>query len=236
MLQGAGIGIFDPAALELSVQGKGKKSRIVQNSEWCRDNRWSCTRWYRRGLQPFLSILHQWVGVINSVIVSLQFLREKGIQTVKAGFNHSIKTMLLKRDIILICLAAFLAELCFAALEIIVPLVGSSFGFSNSLVGVILSSCFLAFTVLQVPIGFLAERVGKRKVVVSASFMGAIPFVILYFSNNLLEMIFSMGVLGVMLRVVFVQFGALVAKLSPKGKESLYMAFFDAVIDFFRSK
>jgi MFS family permease len=41
-----------------------------------------------------------------------------------------------------------------------------------------------------------------------------------------------MGFLGVFLGAVFVQSGALVAEFSPKGKESLNMAFFNSVIDF----
>ena len=172
-------------------------------------------------------------GLVSLVaIASLSYLREERANVQSMNFIQSLMGMLSKRSIVLICLAAFLAELCLAALEILIPLVGSSFGFSSLLIGVILASYFLAFTVLQVPIGFFSEKVGKRKLVASAAFAGTIPFTILYFSSNPMEMSFSMGLLGVMLGAVFVQSSAIVAELSPRGKESLYMAFFDAVIDF----
>jgi len=76
----------------------------------------------------------------------------------------------------------------------------------------------------------LSEK--ERSISQLSKVLSAIPFVILYFSNSPLEMSLSMGVLGVMLGAVFVQSSAMVAELSPKGKESLCMAFFDAVIDF----
>jgi len=142
-----------------------------------------------------------------------------------------MKGMILNRNILLVCLATFLVELCFAALDIIIPLVGSSFGFSSFLIGIVLSSYFVAFTLLQVPIGLFSERVERRKLLVLASFAGVFPFLILYFSKGVLEMIFAMSLLGAALGAVFVQASAMVAELSPKGKESMHMAFFDAIID-----
>jgi len=233
VLQGIGLGLFGPAALGLVAQFKEKGKTLAL---------------YRTangvgiiigpivgGVAADFNLSYPFFisGVVSLIaIVSLQLLSEEKTENAGMNFVGSMKGMLLKKAIILVCLAAFLAELCFAAFEVVVPLVGESFGFSSFWIGVILSSYFLAFTVLQVPIGFFSERVDKRKVLVSASFIGALPFLILYFSNNPVEMSLSMGLLGVMLGAVFVQSGALVAELSPKGKESLYMAFFDAVIDF----
>ena len=233
VLQGVGLGIFGPAALGLVAQFKEKGKSLA---------------FYRTangvgiiigpivgGVAGDFNLSYPFFisGLISLMaIASLHFLREEKTEITEAGFIRSIKGMLFKRNIVLVCLAAFLAELCFAALEIVIPLVGLFYGFSGFWRGVVLSSYFVAFAVLQVPVGFFSERVEKRKVVVSASFMGAIPFLILYFTNNPLEMSLSMGVLGVMLGAVFVQSSAMVAELSPKGKESLCMAFFDAVIDF----
>jgi len=233
VLQGVGLGLFGPAALGLVAQFKEKGKSLA---------------FYRTangvgiiigpvvgGVAADFNISYPFfISGLTSFIAmaSLLLLREEKDETTRTSFIGSMKGMLLKKAIVLVCLAAFLAELCFAALEILIPLIGSSSGFSSFWIGVILSSYFLAFTVLQIPIGLFAERIGKRRVIVLASFMGAIPFVILFFSNNPLEMSLSMGILGVMLGAVFVQSGALIAELSPKGNESLYMAFFDAVIDF----
>lgn len=164
-------------------------------------------------------------------IGSLRYLTEKENHE-RISFSQSMRGMILNRSILLICLATFLVELCFAALDIIIPLVGSSFGLSSFLIGIVLSSYFLAFTLLQVPIGLFSERVERRKLLVLASFGGVFPFLVLYFSKGVLEMMFAMSLLGVALGAVFVQASAMVAELSPKGKESMYMAFFDAIIDF----
>ena len=232
VLQGLGLGIFGPAALGLVAQFKEKGKSMA---------------FYRTANGAGIIIGPVLGGVIAGfdisypfflsglasliAIVSLFYLGEEKIKVQRINFLQSLRSMLSTASIVLICLAAFLAELCFAALEIVIPLVGLTFGFSSLWIGVILSSYFLTFTVLQVPIGFLSEKVGKRKVVASAAFAGAIPFIILYFSSDPIEMSFSMGLLGVMLGAVFVQSSAIVAELSPRGDESLYMAFFDAVID-----
>ena len=167
-----------------------------------------------------------------AAIIPLQYLREQEAEVAGINFIRSMREMLLGRNILLICLAAFLAELCFAALDIVIPLVGDSLGFSSLLTGSILASYFMAFTVMQFPIGILSERVERRKLVALAAFCGAIPFALLYFSNNPIAMSVGMSFLGVILGAVFVQSGAMVAEFSPRGKESLHMAFFDSVIDF----
>lgn len=233
VLQGVGLGIFGPAALGIVAQFKEKGKSMA---------------FYRTANGAGIIIGPVLGGVVADfdisypffisglaslvAIASLPYLREEKANVESVNFIQSLRSMLSKRSIVLICLAAFLAELCFAALEIVIPVVGSSFGFSSLLIGVVLSSYFLTFTVLQVPIGFFSEKVGKRKLVASAAFAGAIPFIILYFSSNPIEMSLSMGLLGIMLGAVFVQSSAIVAELSPRGKESLHMAFFDAIIDF----
>jgi DHA1 family multidrug resistance protein-like MFS transporter len=233
VLQGVGLGIFGPAALGLVAQFKQKGESMA---------------FYRTAngagiiIGPLLggavagfNISYPFFisGLASLVaIASLSYLTEEKVHVESTNFIQSLRSMLSHRSVLWICVAAFLVELCFAALDIVIPLVGSSFGFSSLLIGVVLSSYFLAFTVTQIPIGFFSEKVGKRKLVASAAFAGSIPFVVLYFSRNPIQMSLSMGVLGVMLGVVFVQSGAIIAQLSPPGKESLYMAFFDAVIDF----
>jgi len=233
VLQGVGLGIYGPAALGLVAQfkEKGKSMALYRTA----NGAGIIIGPVLGGVVADSDISYPFFisGLASLVaIASLFYLREEKADVKSVSFIQSLRRMLSKRSILLICSAAFLAELCFAALEIVIPLVGSSFGFSSLLIGVVLASYFLTFTVAQVPIGIFSEKVGKRKLVASAAFAGAIPFIILYFSSNPIEMILSMGLLGVMLGAVFVQSSAIVAELSPSGEESLYMAFFDAVIDF----
>jgi MFS family permease len=233
VLQGIGLGIFGPAALGLVAQFKEKGESMS---------------FYRTAngagiiLGPVLGGVAAGFNISYPFFISgsasllaiacLTYLTEEKAHVKSTNFIQSFTSMLSNRSILRICAAAFLAELCFAALDIVIPVVGSSLGFSSLLIGVILSSYFLTFTVTQVPIGFFSEKFDKRKLVASAAFVGAIPFIVLYYSSNPMEMSLSMGLLGVMLGAVFIQSSAIVAKLSPTGKESLHMAFFDAVIDF----
>jgi DHA1 family multidrug resistance protein-like MFS transporter len=232
VLQGVGLGLAGPAALGLAAQFEEKGKSLA---------------FYRTASSVGIiagPLLGGFVATFNlsypfflcgifsfAAMGSLRYLREEKISE-RAGFLKSLKGMVFKRNILLVCLAAFLIELCFASLEIIIPIVGSSLGFSSFVIGVVLSSYFLTFTLSQVPIGWLSERVEKRKLLIAASFGGLFPFLILYLSTTVSEMLLAMGLLGVALGAVFVQASALVAEISPKGREGMYMAFFDAIIDF----
>jgi len=233
VLQGVGLGISGPAALGLVAQFKEKGRSMA---------------FYRTangagiiigpvlgGAVAALDISYPFFvsGLASLIaIVSVQYLKEEKVEAQGVKFFRSLRNMLSTKGIASICVAAFVAELCFAALDIMIPLVGSFLRFSTLWIGVILTSYFLTFTVLQIPIGLLSDKVGRRRLVTSAAFAGAVPFVILYFSSNPIEMSLALGLLGVALGAVFVQSSAIVAELAPKGKESFYMAFFDAVIDF----
>jgi len=233
VLQGVGLGLFGPAALGLiaQFQEKGKSMAFYRTA----NGAGIILSPVLGGVAADFNISYPFFisGLASlAAIASFFFFKEEKADVESMGFIQSLKSMIAMRSILLICLAAFLTELCFAALEIVIPLVGSSFGFSSLVIGMILSSYFLAFTVGQVLIGVFSEKVGKRKLVTVAAFAAAIPFILLYYSSNPIEMSFSMGLLGVMLGAVFVQSSAIVAELSPKGRESLHMALFDAVIDF----
>jgi MFS family permease len=232
VLQGIGLGLAGPAGLGLAAQfeEKGKSLAFYRTANGVG----IIVGPLLGGLAGTFNLSYPFFlcGIFSlAALSSLRYLPENKVPE-RTGFLKSVKGMVLKRNILLVCLATFLAELCFAALDIIIPLVGSSFGFSSFLIGVVLSSYFLSFTLLQVPIGWFSERVEKRKLLITASFGGLFPFLILYFSTTVLEMILAMGLLGVSLGAVFVQAGAVVAELSPRGKEGMYMAFFDAIIDF----
>jgi MFS family permease len=232
VMQGIGLGLSGPAALGLAAQfeEKGKSLALYRTANGVGIIAGPLLGGFAGTFN--LSYPFFLCGVFSlAAISSLKYLPEERAPE-QTGFLQSLKGMVLKRSILLVCLAAFLVELCFASLDVIIPLVGSSLGFSSFLIGVALSSYFLTFTLLQVPIGWLSERVEKRKLLSWASFGGLFPFLLLYFSTTVLEMILAMGLLGVALGAVFIQASAVVAELSPKGKESMYMAFFDAIIDF----
>jgi len=89
-----------------------------------------------------------------------------------------------------------------------------------------LSSYFITFSLFQIPIGVLSERVSKKKLIVVNTAIAAFGFLALSLSKTFLSMSFSMTLLGVTLGDVYVQASALIAEISPEGKQSLYLAFF----------
>ena len=131
----------------------------------------------------------------------------------------------------LLSIATFMAEITFASLEVIVPLAGSAIRLSSVWIGLVLTSYFVVFVVSQPIIGTLLVEIDKIRIVTIAAFIGAFPFAAMYLAGNLWVMVVAMCLLSVSLGTVFVQASAVVAEMAPKGRESTYMAFFDAVID-----
>jgi len=150
----------------------------------------------------------------------------------KFGFLASFKSMIWTKRIILICLAIFLVELTFASLDLIIPLSGSTVGFSPATIGFILSSYFIAFTLFQIPVGAISEKIDRKLLICLCISTGALPFLVFSFSTDAIAWSLASGALGVTVGTVFVQSSAYVAELAPEDKKSLYMAFFDSIIDY----
>jgi MFS family permease len=195
VLQGVGLGLLGPAALGLAAQfeEKGKSLAFYRTANGIGIIAGPLLGGFAGTFN--LSYPFFLCGVFSfAAMGSLKYLPEEKVSE-GMSFLKSVKDMVLKRNILLVCLATFLVELCFASLDIIIPLVSSSLGFSSFVIGVVLSFYFLTFTLLQVPIGWLSERVEKRKLLILASFGGLFPFLILYFSTTVLEMILAMSLL-----------------------------------------
>lgn len=236
VLQGIGLGFFGPAILGLIAQVKEKGKGFA---------------FYRvaNGLGLMLGpIIGGVLGEMNirypffisgllslSTIVSLLPVHEKKGYVefhVERGFFKSLREIILYKKIILTCISVFMVELAFASLDIIIPLFCSFQGISTTEIGLILSSYFITFTIFQIPIGVISEKVNRKLLMILCTFSGSLPFFALTQFHKVFEIYLAMGLLGVTLGTVFVQSSAYIAELSPKDKKSLYMAFFDSIIDY----
>lgn len=235
VFQGIGLGLFGPAALGLVAQmkKKGKSFALYRTASGLGfmvgpiigGILGSVNVTYPFFVGGFLSLL-----AIPSVF--LMYEEKRFEYGEKFGFSASLRGMIFTRKIILMCIAAFMVELTFASLDLIIPLFGSAVGFSAASIGIIISSYFIAFTLLQIPIGVVSERVNRKFLIIFCTSTGALPFIVLSFSNNAVAWSLAAGALGVTIGTVFIQSSAYIAELAPKGKESLYMAFFDSIIDY----
>lgn len=101
-------------------------------------------------------------------------------------FFRVILRLLRSMAFLLLCMAGFLAELGYASFNIAIPLAGKRLGLSPSQIRIVLSLYSLSFTLLQVPVGVYAERTGKRRLLVGASFLSALLFLGLYLAEGFL--------------------------------------------------
>jgi MFS family permease len=151
--------------------------------------------------------------------------------TTKAHFFGAASALLRRRGFLLICAAGFLAELGYASFNLAVPLAGEELGLTPAQIGVVLSSYSLSFTLLQVPVATWAEKMGRRRLLVGASFLSALFFLGLYAAQTFLFLVVLMVLLGVTLGAIFVQSAALVAEVVAEERRAMCLAFFDSVID-----
>ena len=99
---------------------------------------------------------------------------------------------------------------------------------------VLLLAIFLSLLIYSIP-SLMAFGIkfffGKDWDPVSNTF-GALPFLVFSFSTDAIAWSLASGALGVTVGTVFVQSSTYVAELAPEDKKSLYMAFFDSIIDY----
>jgi MFS family permease len=232
ILQGVGLGLLGPSVLGLvaGFEEKGKSFAFYRAA----NGAGGVLGPMIGGLignyslrQPFL------LSAFATFLAGVTVLGMKEAKTAEpeARFFRAISRLLRNRAFLVLCMAGFLAELGYASFSIAVPLAGKSFGLSPSHIGTVLSSYSLSFALLQVPVGVYAERTGKRRLVVSASFLSAPLFLGLYVARGFLPMVLLMALLGITLGAIFIQATALAAEVVAEEARAMYLAFFDAMID-----
>jgi MFS family permease len=232
ILQGVGLGLLGPSVLGMvaGFEEKGKSFALYRVA----NGAGSVLGPIIGGLvgnyslrQPFL------LSSFAALLAGGAALGMKETETAEPEirFFRAASRLLRNRAFLLLCMAGFLAELGYASFGIAVPLAGKSFGLSPSQIGTVLSSYSLSFALLQVPIGAYAEKVGKRRLVVSASFLSAPLFLGLYVARGFLPMVLLMALLGITLGAIFIQSTALAAEVVAEEARAMYMGFFDAMID-----
>lgn len=231
VLQGVGLGLLAPAVLGLTAEFEeiGKSFAFYRAANGAGSILGPIVGGILGGYSlrfPFL------LSSFAAFLAGGAVLTMKETQTrSEVRFFKAVAGLLRSKTFLLICMAGFLAESGFASFNIAIPLAGKELGLSPSRIGVVLSSYFWSFTLLQVPIGMYAERAGKRRLLVGASFLSALLFLGLYGATGFLPMVFLMALLGITLGAIFIQSTALAAEVVPEETRAMCLAFFDAVID-----
>jgi MFS family permease len=230
--QGLGLGLLGPALLGLAAgfEEKGKSLAFYRVGHGAGGILGPMTGGFlgSYGLRdPFLlSALA--AGLCGAAVLGMGEARPA---TTRAHFFGAVSALLCSRAFLLICAGGFLAELGYASFNLAVPLAGKELGFTPARIGVVLSSYSLSFTLLQVPVAMCAEKTGRQRLLVGASFLSALFFLGLYAARTFFLMVVLMALLGVTLGAIFVQSAALVAEVVAEERRAMCLAFFDSVID-----
>jgi MFS family permease len=232
VLQGVGLGLLGPSVLGLAAgfEEKGKSFAFYRAANGAGDVLGPMIGGFIGNYslrQPFL------LSAVAALLAGGILLGMKEAETAESEvrFFRAVSGLLRNRAFLLLCMAGFLAELGYASFNIAIPLAGKRLGLSPSQIGTVLSSYSLSFALLQVPVGVYAERAGKRRLVVGASFISALLFLGLYLAQGFLPMGLLMALLGITLGAIYIQATALAAEVVAEEARAMYLAFFDAVID-----
>jgi DHA1 family multidrug resistance protein-like MFS transporter len=232
ILQGVGLGLLGPSVLGLaaSYEQKGRSFAVYRAGNGVGQILGPLAG----GLLGGYSLRHPFLLSALAAMLAcgaVLAMREVSAARSEDRFLRVVSGLLSNRAFLLVCAAGFLAELGYASFNIVIPLVGEGCGLSPSEIGVVLSSYSVSFTLCQLPIAVYADRVGRRKLLVAASFLSGLLFLGLYAAGGFLPMVVVMALLGSTLGAVFVQSTALAAEVVPEGTRATHLAFFDAMID-----
>lgn len=232
ILQGVGLGLLGPSVLGLAAgfEEKGKSFALYRAAHGAG----GILGPIAGGIFGGYSLRHPFL--LSALAASLAggaalVMKEARTEKSETRFFKAISGLLRSKTFLLICAAGFLAELGYASFSIAIPLAGKGLGLSPSQIGVVLSSYSLSFTLLQVPVAVYAEKAGRQRLVLGASFLSALFFLGLYAAKSFLPMAFLMALLGITLGAIFVQSTALAAEVAADETRAMCLAFFDSVID-----
>lgn len=233
LLQGIGLGFLGPAMLGLATgfKEKGKTLAFYRSAQTASGVLAPIIGGYLGRISLGLPFLASAAAMGLALGIAYPLHEEGRTEGEAVGFLASARAALSRRDFLLLCLAAFLAELGYVALGIIVPLTGERLGMGTEAIGWIIAAYYVVFTLTQVPIGILSERLARRGILIVCGLMAAMAFAGLFVASSAWQMGLGMGILGATLGAIFVQTGAWVAELAPVDQKSLYMASFDSIID-----
>ena len=231
ILQGIGLGLFGPSILGAvaSLEEAGRSFAEFRTAQVTAFIIGPVLGGSLADISMDLPLILSSAGAFSSILPLLWAEEVTGKES--EDRPSSIRELFRNRLILLVCLGGFLAECVFASFEIVVPTIGSLMGWPVRETGMVLSSYFLSFILTQIPLGELAERVGKRRVVILCLVTSSAVSLLMLKSNNPFLFAVEMGLLGVTLGGVFVQSTAMVGDFAPEESKSLYMALFDSVID-----
>ena len=228
--QGIGLGLFGPAILGIaaSIPERGKAFAFFRTSQVIA----FVLGPVAGGLLGDMSMSYPFlISLFASIFSLIPLLVVKGGQAQGRPSPRRMLGLVRERDFLLLVLGTFLAECVFSSFDVVIPLFGDLSGWSKMEIGGVMASYFASFILTQIPLGYLADRVGKDRIILSSSLISGVVGALMLGSGSATWFAAMMALLGVSLGAIFVQSSAKAGDLAPADERSLYMAFFDSAID-----
>lgn len=125
------------------------------------------------------------------------------------------KTNVRWRVMFLAFLAIVIAYLDRVNLSVAAPILMKQFGWNAAQIGMVLSAFFAGYAILQAPSGWLADRIGGRKILAIGMLWWSLFTLLTPFGSTLLLMIFIRSMLGLGEAVTFPAITAMVSRWMP---------------------
>lgn len=150
----------------------------------------------------------------------------------KQNVNFSIakerpinKTSVRWRVMFLAFLAIIVAYLDRINLSVSAPLIMKEFGWNPAQFGVVLSAFFMGYAILQAPSGWLADKIGGRKILASGMVWWSIFTILTPFGKSIGLMMFIRSMLGLGEAVTFPAITSMVSRWMPPAERARAQGF-----------
>ncbi|MBC7107822.1 MAG: MFS transporter [Methanomassiliicoccales archaeon] len=130
------------------------------------------------------------------------------------------------RYTLILSFVAFVALLGSSLISPILPFYALAFGVSLTLVGALVSSFGLASVILDIPSGYLFDRFGAKRLMVSGLFFIFLSALICAFASNYSMLLFGRVLSGVGYAIYTVTSFTCMGKIAPNDHRGRYMSFY----------
>ncbi|MFQ6076841.1 MAG: MFS transporter [Candidatus Bathyarchaeia archaeon] len=130
------------------------------------------------------------------------------------------------RNLFALCLAGVIAMLGVGVVGPILPIYALSFGVSYTATGTIISAFGVARLFTEAPVGWLADRLGKKRIIVLGIGVMSLSAFIAAFAGDVFQLVLARLVQGVGAALYATTATALVADIAPLDRRGAYMSYF----------
>lgn len=129
------------------------------------------------------------------------------------------------RNLLVICLIDFVASAGQACVTPILPIYVKSFDASYSIVGLIIAGSGISRLIVDVPVGFFFDRIGRKPFLRLSMFLMAVSTILPIFSGGIAQLFLFQLIQGAGMAIMMVGVLTVVGDISPKNLRGSYIGY-----------